>query len=128
MQNTNTPGQRNRRLMSAETRLDLDSCVTGFCAMVKIRQPMTPGGGVVPARMNSDVIENIFCQQRGKTRTDALTHERTNARTHERTNARTHAHTHARTHTAKHENTQSHAHTHTRTHRGTITTVRAVVL
>ena len=108
----NTPGQRNRRLMSAETRLDLDSCVTGFCAMVKIRQSMTPGGGVVPARMNSDVIENIFCQQRGKTRTDALTHERTNARTHERTHARTHTRTHAHRQACKHAITRTHAHTH----------------
>ena len=61
-----TPGERNRRLLTAETRQDVDNCITGFCAMLQVRARLSPGSSVVPARLNSDAIENTFCQQRGE--------------------------------------------------------------
>ena len=61
-----TPGERNRRLLTAETRQDVDSCITGSCAMLQVRARLSPGSSVVPARLNSDAIENTFCQQRGE--------------------------------------------------------------
>ena len=71
-----TPAARNRRLLSAETREDLDSCINGFCAMLKVRAKLSPGSSVVPARMNSDVLENTFCQQRGELRSSACVRKR----------------------------------------------------
>ena len=44
----------------------VDSCITGFCAMLQVRARLSPGSSVVPARLNSDAIENTFCQQRGE--------------------------------------------------------------
>ena len=49
-----TPADQNRRLLSAETREDLDSCANGFYAMLKL----SPGSSVVPPRMNSDALVN----------------------------------------------------------------------
>ena len=74
--NYHTPADRNRRLLSAETREDLDICINGFCAMLKVRAKLSPGSSVVPARMNSDVLENTFCQQRGELRSSACVRAR----------------------------------------------------
>ena len=56
--------QKEKKLISAQTREDLNSCITGFSALCKntIKDRRT---SIVHARVNSDVIENIFCQQRG---------------------------------------------------------------
>ena len=56
---------RNKMLMPAETRQDLDSSLKGFVCLTKHRLTLSPGSSVVPGRMNSDSIENHFCQQRG---------------------------------------------------------------
>ncbi|WAR17634.1 hypothetical protein MAR_032228, partial [Mya arenaria] len=59
-----TNAQKEKQLMSVQTREDLNSCIIGFtclCENVLSRARVS----IVPARVNSDVIENIFCQQRG---------------------------------------------------------------
>jgi hypothetical protein len=56
----------NMRLMSDESRQDLESCIIGFQQLVILVQCKHPGLSIVPARLNSDAIENLFCQQRGE--------------------------------------------------------------
>jgi len=58
------PSEKEKRPMSVQTRDDLCSCLLGFNSLCKtvLKTKRTP---IVPARTNSDVIENIFCQQRG---------------------------------------------------------------
>ena len=56
-------GKQNM-LMSKETREDLASLVLSFISLFENRINKT-GWGTVPARFNSDIVENIFCQQRG---------------------------------------------------------------
>jgi hypothetical protein len=51
-------------LMSGETREDLDSLITSFICLTEDRVKKS-GWGIVPSRFNSDIVENIFCQQRG---------------------------------------------------------------
>ena len=60
-----TNKDKNRRLMSAETREDTESSILGFVTLVKHRLKVAPGTSINPSRLNSDVIENQFCQQRG---------------------------------------------------------------
>jgi hypothetical protein len=62
---TNMPSSnKEKNLISHQTREDIRSCLTGFTQLcrniLKINRC-----SLVPARINSDVIENIFCQQRG---------------------------------------------------------------
>jgi hypothetical protein len=57
------PGIKGKMLLSDKLRFDLSSMVFGFkslCAIV-----IANGGSVVPATTNSNIVENIFCQQRG---------------------------------------------------------------
>lgn len=55
--------KRYKSLMTMETREDLDFMYYGFMSLVEmcINEIKTE---VVPSRINSDIIENIFCQQR----------------------------------------------------------------
>ena len=55
---------RDKQLMSVQTREDLNSCIIGFNTLCRNTLRHTRHS-IVPARINSDVIENIFCQQRG---------------------------------------------------------------
>lgn len=41
------------------------SAITGFTGIIAAKIKRFPSTCVVPANLNSDVIENIFCQQRG---------------------------------------------------------------
>ena len=59
-----TATEKDKQLMSAQTREDLNSCITGFRTLCR-NSLKVHRDSVVPARINSDVIENIFCQQRG---------------------------------------------------------------
>jgi len=54
---------KNKRYKLMETREDLDFIYYGFMSLVEmcINEIKTE---VVPSRINSDIIENIFCQQR----------------------------------------------------------------
>ena len=56
--------QRNNCLMSYQTREDLASYILGFHEICKIHIAHT-NWPVIPARVNSDIVENIFCQARG---------------------------------------------------------------
>jgi hypothetical protein len=60
-----TAGEKSRRLMSRETREDIQSVLLGFCEICKRRITKT-SASVTPGRMNSDIVENNFCQQRSK--------------------------------------------------------------
>ena len=55
---------KSKMLLTAECRADLCSCIVGFVAMCKKRLKKHPGCSINPSRMNSDVIENNFSQQR----------------------------------------------------------------
>lgn len=55
---------REKRLMSQQTRDDLHSCIVGF-TLVSKTYVQTSKHSLIPSRLNSDVIENILCQQRG---------------------------------------------------------------
>jgi hypothetical protein len=55
---------KDKSLLSAQTREDLVSCIIGFDEMCQDRFKRS-FGSIVPARINSDAIENIFSQQRG---------------------------------------------------------------
>lgn len=57
-------GQPNKCMVTAETRQDIKSCILGFVRLVKLRYDIAPGTGIYPTLVNSDVIENIFCQYR----------------------------------------------------------------
>lgn len=52
-----------KNLFPQETRDDLNSCITGFAEMCQ--SLLGTGNSITPAYMNSDIIENHFCQQRG---------------------------------------------------------------
>ena len=64
----NTPGlsdaEKNYMLLSYQTREDLDSYLLGFHQICKIHIAQT-NWSVIPSMVNSDIIENIFCQARG---------------------------------------------------------------
>ena len=55
---------KDKQLMSFQTREDLNSCIIGFNSLCK-NTLKNKRISIGPARINSDVIENIFCQQRG---------------------------------------------------------------
>ncbi|KAJ8311572.1 hypothetical protein KUTeg_010927 [Tegillarca granosa] len=55
--------QRHKSLITMETREDIDFTYHGFMSLVKkvLQESKTD---IVPSRINSYIIENIFCQQR----------------------------------------------------------------
>ncbi|XP_070559920.1 uncharacterized protein [Ptychodera flava] len=57
--------EQEASLMSYQTRDDIASLLMGFKQLCyqKVTQKM---GSTVPARLNSDIVENLFCQQRAK--------------------------------------------------------------
>ena len=57
--------QRKNMFISAKCFFDISSMIIGFQKLCKISFSMNPGSGVVAARVNSDLVENIFCQERG---------------------------------------------------------------
>lgn len=68
-------------LISFQTREDIVSLILGFDSMCRDKFERS-NGSVVPARINSDAIENIFSQQRGihngtNTNPDYLSYSRT---------------------------------------------------
>ena len=78
-----TAPQRNRKLMSDKTRDDLASCVHGFQELCLMWLKKFPDNSLYQHRINSDVLENSFCQQRGlhngaNTNPNLLTYSKTN--------------------------------------------------
>ena len=57
------PKDRNKHLMSKETREDVISTIVGFVEVVKIAEKHEIA--IIPGYFNSDLIENWFCQMRG---------------------------------------------------------------
>ena len=58
-----TPAERNKKIISEKTIFDVFSMLLGFRRVCK---SITENGGmIVPSRFNSDIVENVFCQQRG---------------------------------------------------------------
>ena len=55
--------KRHRGLFTMETREDIDFLYYGFMSLVEYSVNELKHG-VVPSRINSDIIENVFCQQR----------------------------------------------------------------
>lgn len=55
---------KNKCLISHQTRADLTSLIIGFDELCHSKLKIAPSS-IIPNRINSDVIENIFCQQRG---------------------------------------------------------------
>ncbi len=60
----NSKSEKSKMLMSWETREDIIMCCTSLEQIVS--QRLMSGHSVLPARINSDVVENFFCQQRSK--------------------------------------------------------------
>jgi len=56
---------REKRLISYKLRFDLSSIIIGFRQVCKIVFERFPGSTISPFRTNSDLFENIFCQERG---------------------------------------------------------------
>lgn len=54
---------KEKSLLSLQTREDIVSCVLGFDQLSKHRLTFS-SSSIVPKRTNSDLIENMFCQQR----------------------------------------------------------------
>jgi hypothetical protein len=52
-----------KHLITQETRDDLNSAISGFVSLCKLC--LGKGNSITPAYLNSDLIENHFCQQRG---------------------------------------------------------------
>lgn len=55
---------KEKHMISHQTRSDICSLLIGFHEMCK-EKLKTDSSSIVPNRINSDVIENVFCQQRG---------------------------------------------------------------
>jgi len=55
--------EKNSMLLSSQCQEDLRSCLIGFCDLCETVLSKK-GTSIVPALINSDVIENHFCQQR----------------------------------------------------------------
>lgn len=55
--------KRDKCLMTLETREDLDFTYHGFMSLVSLAITKLKTE-IVPSRINSDIIENVFCQQR----------------------------------------------------------------
>ena len=55
--------QKNKSLMTRQARDDLESTVLGLSHLCT-RHFRNSNRSLCPARLNSDVIENVFCQQR----------------------------------------------------------------
>lgn len=65
--NENTKGfDKGKSLMSRECQEDIQSCLLGFEKLVVSILHEYHGWSIIPAMINSDQIENQFCQHRGK--------------------------------------------------------------
>ncbi|XP_061171803.1 uncharacterized protein LOC133181293 [Saccostrea echinata] len=58
-----SPTLAKKNLMTKETRDDINSSLVGFTSLC--RQTIGKGNTLNPGFLNSDLIENFFCQQRG---------------------------------------------------------------
>ena len=52
--------EQRKHLITRETRQDIDSCIYGFLHIVKVATELNIS--ITPGYINSDLIENWFCQ------------------------------------------------------------------
>ena len=65
MENSDIPQKdKSKKLLSAQCSEDIQSCLQGFIALCSTLLRKTPSMYITPGLVNSDVIENIFNQQR----------------------------------------------------------------
>ena len=57
---------RNKCMLSEKTRFDLYSMIIGFKEICSVAFKAKPGAYIFACRTNSDIVENVFCQQRGR--------------------------------------------------------------
>ena len=57
------PKDQQKHLITKETRQDIDACIYGFVNLLKVAQKLQIS--LIPGYINSDLIENWFCQHRG---------------------------------------------------------------
>ena len=57
------PKDQLKHLITKETRQDIDACIYGFINLLKVAQKLKIS--LIPGYINSDLIENWFCQHRG---------------------------------------------------------------
>ena len=55
----------NKMIPSSKCLDDIESLMHSFLHVCKVHLEQFKGAEIVPARFNSDIAENIFCQQRG---------------------------------------------------------------
>ena len=67
--------ERNKLFISTKTMFHISSTVLGFEEICKCTFQRHPGCCVYAYRMNSNLVEIVFCQQRGRNgQNDSLTH------------------------------------------------------
>lgn len=59
------PDTRKRMFMSEKCYFDISSMILGFRRLCQISFSKYPGCKVKASNTNSDIVENVFCQQRG---------------------------------------------------------------
>lgn len=57
--------ERNKLFISTKTMFDISSTMIGFRELCKITFKKHPGCSIAVNRTNSNIVENVFCQQRG---------------------------------------------------------------
>lgn len=57
---------KEKRILSNKLRFDITSMLVGFHEVCKIAFSRFPGSTISPCRTNSDLVENMFCQERGR--------------------------------------------------------------
>ena len=58
-----SPKEKVKHLITRETREDIDACIYGFVNLLKVAQKLNIC--LTPGYINSDLIENWFCQHHG---------------------------------------------------------------
>ena len=59
-----SPQQRKKMFISTKCYFDVSSMILGFRRLCELSFALNPGCAVRASKTNSDIVENIFCQQR----------------------------------------------------------------
>lgn len=57
--------ERAKCLLSYKLRFDISSMIIGFQEVCKVAFSRLPGSAISPLHNNSNLVENIFCQEQG---------------------------------------------------------------
>ena len=66
LQNHLSATERNKLFISTKTMFDISSTVLGFEEICRHTFQRHPGCCIYAYRMNSNLVENVFCKQRGR--------------------------------------------------------------